>query len=105
MGRKVKGGLPISVEIKDNTGKALHRIEADTLVGADLQGADLRHANLRDANLEGANLTDAFLFSTRLDSVRYDDKTRWPDGFDPHKLAVPAGISRYAEIIVAAYSQ
>ena len=43
------------------------------LRGADLRGADLGDANLRRANLEGANLGGAYA----------DDRTGWPDGFDP----------------------
>ena len=53
------------------------------LGGAHLYCADLRHANLRGADfgvdwLSGAKLSDA-----RLSGARYDNKTRWPDGFDP----------------------
>ena len=43
------------------------------LRGANLRGADLGDANLRRANLEGANLGGAYA----------DDRTGWPDGFDP----------------------
>lgn len=49
-----------------------HLQDAD-LRGADLRNADLRGANLQGAQLEGANFTGA----------RYDDTTRWPDGFTP----------------------
>ena len=56
------------VEIKHkNTGKVLARIEADSLVGADLRdmhlegadlrGVDLNHARLEFADLVGANLS------------------------------------------------
>lgn len=40
--------------------------------GANLSGADVRGADLRDANIEGAILR----------RVRYDEATRWPEGFD-----------------------
>lgn len=60
------------IEIKHRiTGDVLHRVEADTLVdanlwnanlwNADLQDANLRYANLRHANLQGANLRYANL--------------------------------------------
>lgn len=39
----------------------------------DLRGADLRGADLFGANLFGANLTDA----------EWNDRTVWPDGFEP----------------------
>jgi uncharacterized protein YjbI with pentapeptide repeats len=58
------------------------------LLGADLLGANLteanlteaflRRANLSRANLSGANLTEAALYV-----VRYNNKTIWPDGYDP----------------------
>jgi len=73
------------------------------LTGADLSdarlsGADMTRANLRDAvltgadlsgaylavaNLAGADLTDANLDNVTMIGVRYDEFTRWPDGFVP----------------------
>jgi len=73
------------------------------LMGADLSqaslsGADMTRANLRDAvltgadlsgaylavaNLAGADLTDADLDNVTMIGVRYDEFTRWPDGFVP----------------------
>ena len=41
--------------------------------GENLQGADLRETNLGDASLSGADLERA----------RYDDATKWREGFDP----------------------
>ena len=58
------------------------------LTGANLQQADfagtiLWKANLEGADLAGANITGANLGGANLKGVVYDDKTRWPDGFDP----------------------
>lgn len=43
------------------------------LTGAKLVGADLRSAVLTGARLQRADLTD----------IRWDDGTKWPDGFEP----------------------
>ncbi|WP_280304989.1 pentapeptide repeat-containing protein [Nocardia abscessus] len=48
-----------------------------------LTGADLRGANLWGANLSGANLEEAQLRNAILTEVKFDDNTRWPDGFTP----------------------
>jgi Pentapeptide repeats (8 copies) len=77
---------------------------------ARLHFAFLEYADLRDANLRGADLTGAFLGGAQLQGAdlrganlkgvslvpmwqeghwvipprtRYDDRTRWPDSFDP----------------------
>ena len=59
--------------------------EAD-LTGADLIGANLRRAVLTGADLTGANLTH-WLWWTNADlkSAKYDDKTQFPEGFNPIK--------------------
>ncbi len=90
----------------DGTGINLHGAnlsEAD-LSGADLDeayavGADLSKANLRGTSLRGANLSEASLkgadlsgcdlggadvTEVRFYGARYDERTRWPDGFTPH---------------------
>jgi len=64
--------------------------------GANLTGANLNGARLNRANLTGANFTGAKLYAADLSGAdltgadltltvgaRYDDQTRWPDGFDP----------------------
>jgi uncharacterized protein YjbI with pentapeptide repeats len=48
------------------------------LDGADFRGATLDLANLRDVDLSGARLDGA-----TFDGAKYDQDTRWPDGFDP----------------------
>jgi uncharacterized protein YjbI with pentapeptide repeats len=48
------------------------------MTGAHLHGADLDGANLSGAGLTGADLTVAYLRG-----VHYDEKTRWPGGFEP----------------------
>ena len=47
-------------------------------IGADLSGADLSQADLTGADLRNANLT----------GIGYDERTRWPEGFDPPPLYV-----------------
>ena len=60
------------------------------LTGADLSGADLKGADLRGADLRGADLREAVLThwlwpNADLKSAKYDDKTQFPEGFDPVK--------------------
>jgi hypothetical protein len=60
----------------------------DELVRADLSGANLVSADLSFAilfgtDLSGADLTDADLTQTNMTAVIHDDRTVWPDGFDP----------------------
>ena len=87
------------IEIRQRyTDALLLRVEADTLRGArlgdavlwsaDLRGADLTGADLRGANLQGADLRSAVLSGAdftdaRVHGATYDEKTLWPDGFDP----------------------
>ncbi len=57
------------------------------LRGADLRGVNLAGANLCGADLSGANLNRAGLWGMNDADLRvaaiYDDRTKWPDGFDP----------------------
>jgi hypothetical protein len=55
------------------------------LSGAFLQATDLSDADLREADLRGADLRQAFLAGADLTGARYDDRTRWPDGFAPRR--------------------
>jgi hypothetical protein len=57
---------------------------------ADLRGTVLTAADLREAVLTGADLREAILQNAKLQQAVMDDRTRWPDGFDP----VTAGIIR-----------
>lgn len=74
------------------------RLIGANLSGADLSKADLIGANLCRANLSGANLSEArLIFSflmgadlsganlnkADLKEAKYDQKTKWPEGFDP----------------------
>lgn len=66
------------------------------LTMANLSEADLRQAdltmsflgmtNLSRADLRGADLRGAKLLQTNLAGVKYDDKTKWPEGFNPAEL-------------------
>jgi hypothetical protein len=53
------------------------------LRGADLRNADLALAELAWMDLRGADLTGALLNSMSLDFVKFDEHTKWPDGFVP----------------------
>lgn len=53
------------------------------LCGAELMWARLPRADLAGADLCGANLEQAHLVWVRLKGATYDDRTRWPLGFDP----------------------
>ena len=48
------------------------------LQGADLSGADLSGADLRQADFTGADVTGA-----TFDGALWDERTRWPSGFQP----------------------
>ena len=50
------------------------------LIGADLNGADLRGADLRGSDMSTANLVGTILYESK-----YNNATRWPDGFDPQE--------------------
>ena len=61
------------------------------LSGANLRGAILRYADLTDADLTGAILTSAILTKAILTGAiltgaKYDEDTKWPDGFDMTRL-------------------
>jgi len=65
----------------------MHRAD---LWGTDLRGADLRLANLTMANLGNADFLGANMDGVELDGARYNERTRWPEGFRPelHNLIV-----------------
>ncbi len=50
---------------------------------ANLSGASLNNADLRAADLTGAILHWASLDEAKLIGAKYNEKTKWPDGFDP----------------------
>ncbi|KAB8185289.1 hypothetical protein FH610_010810 [Microbispora catharanthi] len=64
--------------------------------GVDLRGTDLTRADLRNANLRGARmdytdlreatLTGADLTGASLKRVVFDEKTKWPEGFDTSRI-------------------
>ncbi len=57
------------------------------LAFTDLSRADLRNTNLKGARLEGANLE-----GVQLEGAVYDEKTRFPRGFDPQLVGgIPGG--------------
>jgi hypothetical protein len=54
-----------------------------SLKGADLTGADLTMAKLDRADLRGADLTGALLNNMGMSYATFDEKTKWPEGFQP----------------------
>ena len=55
------------------------------LNNAKLIGAYLFWTNLNGADLTGADLTGTYLNNADLRGVRYDENTKFPPDFDPHK--------------------
>lgn len=54
------------------------------LANADLSGASLVETNLWNADLRGANLSAAGAISmANIRGAMFDQRTRWPEGFDP----------------------
>jgi hypothetical protein len=53
------------------------------LAGANLFSANLKGTNLFSANLKRANLRGAYLGDTKLEGAYYNQKTVWPEGFNP----------------------
>jgi hypothetical protein len=53
------------------------------LTGADLSKANLSWAKLYGADLREANLREATLSKADLNHAVYDDRARFPEGFDP----------------------
>jgi len=58
------------------------------LSGADLQEADLVRAKLQEANLADAYLQGAFLEGANLQGTKYNNATKWPEGFTPPPEAI-----------------
>jgi uncharacterized protein YjbI with pentapeptide repeats len=56
-----------------------------SLANADLTDANLKEAILNGADLRGTNFTGANLEDAKLSRARYDEGTRFPDGFTPPK--------------------
>lgn len=48
-----------------------------------LSQTNLKRANLREADLTGADLTGADLTDARLEGAKYDNQTKFPNGFYP----------------------
>ena len=74
-------------------------LQEASLFGANLQRAFLADANLqgaylRDANLRGADLRRANLQEVWLEDARYDNATKWPEGFTPPPEAVNVDAER-----------
>ena len=70
------------------------RLVRASIRGANLKATDLSNADLTEADLgidnvggatqlQGATLTGARLDRARLGGAEYDDKTLFPEGFDP----------------------
>jgi uncharacterized protein YjbI with pentapeptide repeats len=55
------------------------------LRAANLQGANLKGFRAPKARLEGTDFTGAVFAEPDLTRATFDDKTKWPQGFDPEK--------------------
>jgi hypothetical protein len=58
------------------------------LYGASLKNSVFRNARLNGSNLEGADVSgadfrDAVLVAVNLKGAKFDERTRWPEGFEP----------------------
>jgi hypothetical protein len=62
------------------------QLEGAQLVNANLNNAHLQGANLHGADLRGADLRQACLDGAKLTGVRFDERTKWPKGFNPDQL-------------------
>ena len=51
--------------------------------GGNFEGCDFSFADLQFANVRGSNLAQANFSGTDLRDVVYNEKTQWPDGFNP----------------------
>jgi uncharacterized protein YjbI with pentapeptide repeats len=69
------------------------RLDGASLVNAKLNNAHLQGANLQGADLRGADLRETCLDSANLSGVKFDQRTKWPNGFDPDQLRKPAPTS------------
>lgn len=96
------------LEIKDrHTGVVLFRLPLRQthgfrgvylghLLPKDFRSADFRGMDLSEASLAGRDLSDADLTGATLTGTKYDDRTRWPDGFEPERFGavrVPLDLS------------
>lgn len=62
------------------------------LIGASMWGANLLGANLRGTHLFGADLAGTIFLDLAVDleDARWNETTRWPDGFEPPREPAPA---------------
>ena len=51
----------------------------------DFHSADFRGKDLSGADITGRDLSDADLTGATLTGIKYDSRTRWPQGFDPER--------------------
>ena len=56
-----------------------------SLAWTNLCGTDLREADLRGADLRGSDMSTADVVGAILYESRYNNATRWPDGFEPQE--------------------
>jgi hypothetical protein len=62
------------------------QLQGARLVNANLNLAHLQDANLHGADLSGADLRQACLDGADLSGIRFDERTKWPKGFNPDQL-------------------
>lgn len=86
-------------------------LQGANLLDANLPRTNLQYANLAGADLRGANLTEARIrHTTNLNDATYDDRTLWPEEFEPESTgavrasadeAQPASLRDIAETFMA----
>lgn len=60
-------------------------LQGADLAGANLEGADFSGANLHGSYVGGANLQGRVLGDAGLEAAMADQRTVWPEGFDPSR--------------------
>ncbi len=83
--------VDLSGVVLDGLDLAEASFERGRLAGASFRGANLAGASFERATLEGAcfaeaTLTGADLTGASLKRVVFDEKTKWPDGFDTSRI-------------------
>ena len=79
--------VPAAIELYKPVGMGELLVDANlsdvNLSGQILRGANLRGATLDRADLNGTDLTGADLTGASLNTNKFNEKTKWPQGFEP----------------------
>lgn len=75
----------LTLAVFDETRLDFANLDNADLAEASFIGAEVRHCSFRGANLIGANLLCEGLGEADLAGARFDDRTRFPDRFEPEQ--------------------